>query len=149
MVIVFTANQCPFSRAYEERLIALEKKWAPEGFRILAINPNDPGTNEDDSMERMKERANSMGYPFPYLADPTQEVTRVFGAKRTPHVFILSNKGGKFMLVYQGTIDNNPQDASAVTKNYVEETLANLLARKPVETTVTRAIGCAIKWREL
>jgi peroxiredoxin len=149
VIVVFTANQCPFSRAYEERLNALHKKWAAEGYPVVAINPNDPNTNEEDSMEQMRERAKAVGYAFPYLADPTQEVAQAFGAKRTPQAFVLQNTSGKFTLVYQGAVDNNPQDASAATRHHVEEVLLSLERNRTIETTTTRAIGCAIKWREL
>lgn len=145
-IVVFTCNHCPFSKAYEDRIIALNTMYASKGFPVIAINPNDPAAYEDDSFENMKARANEKGYKFPYLED-TQGVGQRFGAKRTPHVFILQKTGGDNILRYIGTIDDSAQDASGVTKKYVENAVNNLLEGKPVVIQTTRAIGCAIKWR--
>lgn len=145
-VIVFTCNHCPFSKAYEDRVIALDKNYAPKGYPVLAINPNDPTAYEEDSFENMKIRASQKGYTFPYLED-SKGVGKKFGARRTPHVFIVQKTGANYILKYAGAIDDNAQDAGGVTKKYVEDAINNLLNEKPVVTQTTRAIGCAIKWR--
>lgn len=145
-IVVFTCNHCPFSKAYEDRVIALDKNFSTKGFPVLAINPNDPMAYEEDSFENMKTRASQKGYTFPYLED-SQGVGKKFGARRTPHVFIVHKTDGKFILKYAGAVDDNAQDASGVTKKYVEEAINNLLDGKPIVTQTTRAIGCAIKWR--
>jgi glutathione peroxidase-family protein len=145
-IVVFTCNHCPFSRAYEDRVIALNETFAAKGYPVIAINPNDPEAYEEDSYENMQARAREKGYKFPYLED-SQGVGQKFGAKRTPHVFVLQKSGAGAVLRYIGAIDDNAQDASGVTKKYVESAVNNLLEGKPVVTQTTRAIGCAIKWR--
>lgn len=145
-IVVFTCNHCPFSRAYEDRVIALNETFAAKGYPVIAINPNDPEAYEEDSYENMQARAREKGYKFPYLED-SQGVGQKFGAKRTPHVFVLQKSGTGVILRYIGAIDDNAQDASGVTKKYVESAVNNLLEGKPVVTQTTRAIGCAIKWR--
>ncbi|GAB2768745.1 thioredoxin family protein [Rhabdobacter roseus] len=149
VMVVFTCNHCPFAKAYEDRIIALHAKFASQGYPVLAVNPSDPTDYEDDTFEKMKERASSKGYPYPYLADDAQTVAQAFGATRTPHVFVLKNSGGRFVVQYIGTIDDNPQDPAGVTKRYVDDAVTNLLANKPVVTTTTKAIGCAIKWKDI
>ncbi|GAA4444300.1 hypothetical protein GCM10023091_34250 [Ravibacter arvi] len=149
VIVVFTCNHCPFAKAYEDRIQALDTKFKSQGFPVIAINPTDPGSYEEDSFEKMKQRAQSKSYSFPYLADETQEVARKFGATKTPHLFILSNENGKFTVAYIGAIDDNPQDPLGVSKRYAEEAVQNLLAGKPVATTTTKAIGCVIKWKEI
>lgn len=148
VIIVFTCNHCPFAKAYEDRIQALDTKFRPLGFPVVAINPTDPAAYEEDSFDKMKQRALSKGYSFPYLADDTQEVARKFGAAKTPHIFILSNERGKFTVEYIGAIDDNPQDPPGVNRRYAEEAVNNLLAGKPVATTLTKAIGCVIKWKD-
>lgn len=148
VIVVFTCNHCPFARAYEDRIIGLHKKYAGSGYPVIAVNPSDPISYEDDTFDQMKERATSKGYPYPYLVDDTQAVARAFGATRTPHVFVLRNSGTKFIVQYIGTVDDNPQDPTSVTKRYVDDAVTNLLAGKPVVTTTTKAIGCAIKWKD-
>lgn len=146
-IVVFTSNHCPFSKSYEDRVIALDNKYASQGFPLIAINPNDPEAYEEDSFANMQARAKEKGYTYPYLADDTQTVSKLFGAMRTPQIYVLKKEGGKLILSYLGAIDDNAQDPSGVTKRYVEDAVNNLLAGKPVVTTTTKAVGCAIKWK--
>jgi glutathione peroxidase-family protein len=145
-IVVFTSNHCPFSKAYEDRLVTLNNKYSPMGYPVIALNPNDPGAYEEDSFENMKLRSAEKGFTYPYLAD-TQGIGQQYGAARTPHVFVLKKEGGKNIVKYMGAIDDSAQDPSAVNKKYVEDAVNNLLANKPVITQTTKAIGCAIKWR--
>ena len=146
-IIVFTCNHCPFSKAYEERIMALDKKYATLGYPVIAINPNDPEAYEEDSFANMKAVAKEKGYTFPYLVDDTQKVGKAFGASRTPHVFVVKRENGKNLIAYIGAIDDNAQDAASASKHYVEDAVNNLLANKPIVVTNTKAIGCAIKWK--
>lgn len=148
VIVVFTCNHCPFAKAYEDRVLALDKKYAGLGYPVVAINSNDVTTYEEDSFENMKIRAKDKNYSFPYLFDESQAVAKAFGATRTPHVYILKNEGSKFTVQYIGTIDDNAQDASGVTKRYVEDAVNNLSTGKPVVVTTTKAVGCAIRWRD-
>ncbi|RIV27422.1 thioredoxin family protein [Fibrisoma montanum] len=149
LILVFTSNHCPFSKAYEDRVLALDRRFASQGYPVLAIMPNDPAAYEDDSFDRMKTRARDKGYTFAYAIDETQAVAHAFGATRTPQIFVLKQTNGQFTLQYMGTIDDSPQDAGSVQRRYVEEAVGNLLAGRPVQTPVTRPIGCMIKWKGL
>lgn len=144
-VVVFTCNTCPYSVAYEDRIIALDKKYKDKGYPVIAINPNDPAAKSGDSMADMKVRAKDKGFTFPYLFDKGQKIYPQYGASRTPHVYILEKKGGKNIVQYIGAIDNSSRDASAVTEKYAEDAIDALLAGKKPEKTYTRAIGCSIK----
>jgi peroxiredoxin len=146
-IVVFTSNHCPFSKSYEDRVIALNNKYASQGFPLIAINPNDPEAYEEDSFANMQARAKEKGYNYPYLADDTQNVSKAFGAMRTPQIYVLRKEAGKVVVSYIGAIDDNAQDPSGVTKRYVEDAVNNILAGKPVVTTATKAVGCAIKWK--
>lgn len=146
-IVVFTSNHCPFSKSYEDRVVALDNKFASQGFPVIAINPNDPDAYEEDSFANMQARAKEKGYTYPYLTDDTQAVSKMFGAMRTPQVYVLKKEGGKIIVQYLGAIDDNAQDPAGVTKRYVEDAVNNLLAGKPVVTTTTKAVGCAIKWK--
>jgi peroxiredoxin len=148
-IVVFTCNTCPFAQAYEDRIIALHKRYAPKGYPVIAINPNDSNLSPGDSFENMKARSSSKKYPFAYLLDESQEVARTYGASRTPHVFIVSKMDDAFMVAYIGTIDDNAEDADEVKKKYVEEAMADILAGKSANVNYTKAIGCGIKWRRV
>lgn len=148
LILIFDCNTCPFSKAYNDRILALDKKYASQGFPVVAINSNDPGVSPGDSYEEMIKHAKSKGYTFPYLFDETQNVAKSFGATNTPHVFILKRDGNKFVVSYIGAIDDSARDASAVSKKYVEEAVESIKSGKEVSTTKTKAIGCTIKWKD-
>ncbi len=144
-IVVFTCNHCPYAKAYEDRIIALNGKYATLGYPVVAINPNDPKINAEDSFDKMKERAKSKGFTFPYLFDDGQKVFPQYGATRTPHVFVLHKEGGKNVVRYIGAIDDNYADPTDVSKKYVEMAVDELIAGKPVSVSNTVAIGCSIK----
>lgn len=144
LIVVFTSNHCPFSKAYEDRLIALDRLFSPQGFPLLAIMPNDPAAYEDDSFDNMKTRARDNHYSYPYGLDETQ-IAKAFGATRTPQAYVLKQTNGQFILEYVGSVDDSPQDSGSVKRRYVEEAVGNLLAGRPVPSPITKPIGCAIK----
>ena len=144
LIVVFTSNHCPFSKAYEDRLNALDRMFAPQGYPVLAIMPNDPAVYEDDSFDNMKIRARNKAYLYPYSLDEMQ-VAKVFGATRTPQVYVLKQTKGQFILEYVGSVDDSPQDSAGVKRRYVEEAVGSLLAGRPVQSPITKPIGCAIK----
>lgn len=144
-IVIFTCNHCPYAIAYEDRIIELDKMFRSKGYPVIAINPNDPELAPEDSFEKMQLRSKEKGFTFPYLFDKTQEVYKMYGAKRTPHVYLLKKTGEKFMVTYIGTIDDNYKDASMVEKKYLEEAVKALLNGKHPEPNFTKAIGCTIK----
>lgn len=147
VIVVFTCNPCPFSKAYEDRIIQLHKRYASSGYPVVAINPNDEVASPDDTFEKMKARAGEKNFPFPYLKDDTQEIYKAYGATRTPHVFLLNNDNGTFRVAYIGAIDNNAMDERSVSEKYVEQAIASLISGKKPDPETVRAIGCTIKER--
>lgn len=146
-IVIFDCNTCPYSQRYNDRILALNNKYASKNFPVILVQPNDPEVSPGDSFDEMVKQAKNKGYNMPYLFDDTQTVAKAFGATNTPHVFVLKNGGANFKVAYIGAIDDNVKDPSAVTKKYVEEVVDGLLAQKPSSTTKTKAIGCTIKWK--
>ncbi|WP_372754413.1 thioredoxin family protein [Labilibaculum sp.] len=144
-IVIFTCNHCPYSVAYEDRIIETDQKYKAKGYPVIAINPNDPELYPVDSYDNMIIRAKEKSFTFPYLFDETQEIYKRFGATKTPHVFILSNKAGKYTVEYKGAIDNNYKDASQASSHYIDDAVEALLQGKKPELTETKAIGCGIK----
>jgi len=144
-IVIFTCNHCPYAKAYENRIIALNHKYASKGYPVIAINPNDPKVEPQDSFEGMKQRAKEKGFTFPYLFDEGQKVYPQYGATRTPHVFLLQKENGKNVVRYIGAIDDNYSNANDVSHKYVEDAVDELLSNKPVLLSTTVAIGCSIK----
>ncbi|HEY0771653.1 MAG TPA: redoxin domain-containing protein, partial [Sphingobacteriaceae bacterium] len=105
VIVIFDCNTCPYSRAYNERIIQLNKKYSSVGFPVITINANDPEQSDGDSFEEMVDLAKRKKYDFPYLVDDTQVVAKSFGATNTPHVFVLKNDNNTFKVAYIGAID--------------------------------------------
>lgn len=147
VIVIFDCNTCPYSKAYNKRIIALNEKYASKGFPVVAIQPNDPQISPGDSYDEMVRIAKDKSYAFPYLFDESQSVAKAFGATNTPHVFLLKKDGSSFKVSYIGAIDDNAKDETGVTKKYVEDAVDAILGNKEVPSGKTKAIGCTIKWK--
>jgi len=143
-VVLFICNHCPYVKAYIPRLIALQQAFDGKA-RFVAICSNDATTHPDDSFENMKKAADEWGLNFPYLRDEDQSVARAYGAERTPEVFVLDQAG---VCRYEGGIDDNYQDADAVTQQPLKQAVSQLAAGDKVAEPQTYAIGCTIKWKQ-
>ena len=144
-IVVFTCNTCPYAVAYEDRIEALNKKYAKKGYPVIAIMPNNTEIKPGDSLDAMKKRANKKGFTFPYLIDREQAVFPQYGATKTPHVYVLQKNNEMHIVRYIGAIDDNYKDADKVVLKYVEDAVDALLMNRQVPVSKTRAIGCSIK----
>ncbi len=141
-IVTFTCNTCPYAVMYEDRIIALHNKYAPLGYPVVAIQPNDPEAQPGDAFDKMQTRAKEKGFPFAYLFDEGQKIYPQYGASRTPEIYLLDKN---LTVRYTGAIDDNAQDASAVTVRYVEDAIAALEKGKNPEPSFVKAVGCTIK----
>ena len=141
-IVVFTCNTCPYAVANEQRLIDLHKTYAPKGYPVVAIQPNDPKIMPGDSFEAMKKNAKEKGFPFLYLLDEGQEVFPKYGATKTPEVYLVD---ADRIIRYHGAVDDSPRDPSGVDEKFLEEAIMALDAGKDPGKTKTKAIGCSIK----
>jgi len=147
-IVVFTCNTCPFSKMYEQRIEDLNKKYASKGYPVVAINSNDVSKKPGDSYDEMVKLAKQNSYSFPYLHDESQEIATMYGATKTPHVYVLKKENAALKVEYIGAIDNNAREAKAADTFYVESAVDNLIKGKEVSPNFTKAIGCTIKWKE-
>lgn len=144
-IIAFDCNTCPMSKAYNERIKALNAKYAPKGYPLLAINPNSPDLSSGESFEEMVKYAKKKDYEFPYLYDESQETVRSFGPTNTPHMFVIQKSGNEYKVAYIGAIDDNARNGEKAENRFVEAAVDALLAGKAVAKPKTRAIGCGVK----
>lgn len=147
--VVFTCNHCPYAKLYEQRIMDLDKKYANQGYPVIAINPNDPKAYSEDSFENMINRSSQKKYTFPYLIDETQNVAKAYGAKATPHVYLLKKTKKGLEVAYIGAIDNDTEDVNPNGKTrYAENAVESVMNNKKPQVTQTKAIGCSIKWKD-
>ena len=139
VAVVFTCNECPVAKAYEERLVKLTDDYKDKKVQLVAINTNN---GEAEELPAMKERAEAQGFNFPYLDDPSQETPRAYGATVTPHVFLLDKQRN---VVYMGAIDDN-QNESKGTQHYLRNAIDAVLAGEEPEPAKTKQFGCGIRY---
>ncbi|MCO6480516.1 MAG: thioredoxin family protein [Phaeodactylibacter sp.] len=141
-IVIFTCNTCPYAVASEQRIIDLHNKYAPMGYPVVAIQPNDPAIQPGDSFEAMQKRAQEMEYPFLYLFDESQEVFPKYGATRTPEVYLVDKS---LIIRYHGAIDDNVRDADNVKEKFLENAIQAIEKGEEPKPAETKAVGCGIK----
>jgi peroxiredoxin len=137
VLVVFTCNHCPVAVAYEDRLVKFAKEFKDKNVPLVAINVQN---GDADKMDKMKERAKQKGFDFQYLYDPSQKIGREYGAKVTPHCYVLD---ADRKIAYVGAFDDN-QDPKAAKKQYVNDAVNAILAKKKPEPSETKPVGCGI-----
>lgn len=143
-VVVFTCNQCPYAKAFEQRIVDLGREYSEKGVAFYAVNPNDERKYDIERIEVMKERADKKDYPFPYLKDGDSSVARAYGARVTPHVFVVDGTG---KVRYNGYVDDSARPEER-THTGLSDALDSLLHGEKIENASTKAFGCTIKWNE-
>lgn len=143
-VVVFSCNHCPYVKGSDHAMIEVAHRFQEKGVRFVAISSNDAAQYPDDSFEKMKEKAQSMKLPFPYLFDESQQVARSFDAACTPECYVFDRNQ---KLVFHGTINNSPRFPNEVKQQYLAAALEQLLAGQAPNPSFVHPIGCSIKWR--
>jgi peroxiredoxin len=142
LVVIFSCNHCPYVKAYEDRMVAIQADYAGKGVRLVAINSNDEASYPEDRFDEMVKRAREKSFNFPYLRDQAQSAVESYGAVCTPHVFAFDQSR---TLRYRGRIDDS-KDPSKVKSPDLRNALDDLLAGGNVRVPDTRPFGCSIKW---
>ena len=142
-VVVFTCNHCPYSKAFEDRIVELGREYGKKGITFYAVNPNDDEKYPAETADKMKDRATTKNYPFPYLKDGNSEVARAYGARVTPHVFLVDARG---KVAYRGYVDDSAKSDEREHEG-LSEAMDALLADKAIQKASTKAFGCTIKWK--
>ncbi|MBI5403657.1 MAG: thioredoxin family protein [Ignavibacteriae bacterium] len=136
IVIMFWSTECPFVQPYTDRINALTTEYTKKNIVFWGIN-----SNKTESADRVKEHLNERGYPFPMLKDEGNTVADLFGATRTPEIFVLDKN---LTVLYHGRIDDNKNE-SEVTTSDLKNALDEILAGKEVANKSTKQFGCTIK----
>jgi peroxiredoxin len=143
-LVGFLCNHCPYVKGSEQMLIDIVKRFQGDGLKTITISSNDAVQYPDDSFEKMQEKARAMSLPYPYLYDESQEVAKMFDAACTPEFYLFDRSR---VLVYHGTINDSPRDASKVTKDYLSDAITSALEGRTPEPQFVHPLGCSIKWK--
>ena len=147
LLVVFTCNHCPFAKLYSERYNDLNKKYQPLGVPLIAINSMDSLVYEEESFEKMQEKAQSEKFNFPYLQDGSQCVGKNFNAEHTPQAYVIWQENGNWVVKYSGSVDDNGAHPKKATP-FIALAVNDLLQNKPVTKPNTESFGCRIFYRK-
>lgn len=144
-VVMFICNHCPYVLHVNDGLIQLANDYKNKGIGFIAISSNDAESYPQDGPEKMKEQAEKLAYPFPYLYDETQKVAKAYAAACTPDLYIFDSELKAF---YHGQLDSaRPGNELPVTGEDMRNALDAMLAGEPYNKPQVPSIGCNIKWR--
>ena len=142
LVVVFTANSCPWVGKWEDRYETVASAARRAGLGVVMLNSNSAAHDGDESIAAMQAQASASSYSFTYAMDAQSVLADAFGATRTPEVFIF---GSDMRLIYHGGIDDNARDASKVDAPYALNAIAAYESGMAAAPAETNAIGCTIK----
>lgn len=144
-VIMFICNHCPFVKHIEDELVKLGQEYPAKGVGLIAISANDVENYPEDSPEKMKQLAESLGYNFPYLYDETQAVAKAYDAACTPDFYIFNEN---LECVYRGQLDDSrPGNNIPVTGTDLRHALNSILFGNQISPDQKPSVGCNIKWK--
>ncbi len=144
-VVMFICNHCPYVIHVNDGLVKLANDYKDKGVTFVAISSNDAVHYPQDAPDKMKEHAQQVGYPFPYLYDETQEVAKTYKAACTPDLYVFDKD---LKSVYHGQLDDSrPGNGIPVTGESVRTVLDCLMAGDVYSGTEKPSIGCNIKWK--
>jgi peroxiredoxin len=135
-VVLFIATQCPYSNAYNERMVELYNEYQPKGIAFIGIN-----SNKQESNDEVKKHAKENKFQFDVLKDWDNVVADQFEATRTPEIYVLNKE---LDLLYHGRIDNSHK-LDSVHSHDLKKALDEILTGKEVSNKETKAFGCTIK----
>ena len=149
VVLEWTNPGCPFVlKHYGGNMQALQKEFTGKGVVWLAVNSTAPDAADYQAPAQLAGwMSGKGGAPSATLMDEQGSIGQLYGAKTTPHMYIVSPRG---LLVYAGAIDSIASARAAdiqTATNYVRQGLNEALAGKPVSLATTRAYGCSVKYR--
>jgi thiol-disulfide isomerase/thioredoxin len=147
VLIHFWSTQCPFEEVADPKVTALEQRWKDKkDVVVLAINANSTEIGAEppaDGYQAIREHLKKKGLTSKIYVDHGNKLADLFGARSTPHCFVLDKKG---TLVYEGGLDDDPKgDKGEAAKQYARDAVEAVLAGKEVAVKQSKPYGCSIK----
>lgn len=145
LVVMFLCNHCPYVIHVNPEIVRVAKDYIAKGVGFVGISSNNAVNYPDDAPDKMKEVAERLGYPFPYLYDESQEVARAYDAACTPDFYVFDKD---MKLVYRGRLDDSrPKNDNPLTGKDLRAALDAVLAGEAVSEVQYPSGGCNIKWK--
>ena len=146
-IVIFTCNKCPMAKFYSQRLNQMTEKYNKMGAPLIAINSMDTLAYAEESFRRMQQKVKKEQLNFPYLQDKKQNIAKEFKALNTPQAFVIWKVKGKYVIKYEGAIDDNAGDTDKVKNHFLTDAVDQLLQGKEVKVPKSESFGCKIFYR--
>lgn len=146
-IIIFTSNKCPMAKFYSQRLNQMYDKYIKVGVTLIAINSMDTLAYAYESFRRMQLKVNKENLNFPYLQDKIQNVAKEFKAINTPQAFVIWKVKGKYIIKYEGAIDDNAGEIEKIKNHYLTDAVDQLIQGNEVKVPKSESFGCKIFYR--
>ena len=146
-LVMFICNHCPFVKHVNEEIVNLSNEIMGNDIGVIGINSNDSTQEKyaEDSIDKMREYADNLGYNFPYVVDEDQSVAKNFTAQCTPDFFLFDSDQN---LVYRGQLDGSrPGNDVPTNGESLRSAIQALLNNEDPVSEQLPSIGCNIKWR--
>ncbi len=141
VAVIFTTNACAYDEYYRARIVKLSKDYQDKVPVLLVNSSADPA----ESVDNMVKKSQQLALTLPYLADKDQSLMQKLGATKSPQAYLLKNDNGKFLIVYNGAIDDNPQVEADVRHAYLKDAIDIMLTNQKIATAEVRPVGCTIR----
>ena len=146
-LVMFICNHCPFVKHVNEEIVNLSNEIMGNDIGVIGINSNDSTQEKyaEDSIDKMREYADNLGYNFPYVVDEDQSVAKNFTAQCTPDFFLFNSDQN---LVYRGQLDGSrPGNDIPTNGKSLRSAIQALLNNEDPISEQLPSMGCNIKWR--
>jgi peroxiredoxin len=144
LLVMFICNHCPYVKAVRDRIIRDARELRDYGINSVAIMSNDPSDYPEDSFQNMQKIAAELDFPFPYLADETQQVAKAYGAVCTPDFF---GYNADLRLQYRGRLDESRKEAAPPdVRRDLFEAMKQVAETGKGPAEQIPSMGCSIKW---
>ena len=146
-LVMFICNHCPFVKHVNEEIVNLSNEIMGNDIGVIGINSNDSTQEKyaEDSIDKMREYADNLGYNFPYVVDEDQSVAKNFTAQCTPDFFLFDSDQN---LVYRGQLDGSrPGNDVPTNGESLSSAIQALLNNEDPISEQLPSVGCNIKWR--
>ena len=146
LLVMFICNHCPYVKAVLDRIIRDASELQAMGVNSVAIMSNDPADYPEDSFDNMKQVAQKLKFPFPYLYDETQEIAKAYGAVCTPDFFGYNKD---LQLQYRGRLDESRKEPAAPNaRRDLFEAMKQVAQTGQGPKDQVPSMGCSIKWKQ-
>ncbi len=142
LLVMFSCNTCPYVIKAQQRtkdIIAFAEK---QNIGMIIINSNEAQREEQDSREAMINYAKAQKYTVPYVVDEGAQIADIFGATRTPEVFLFNSDG---VLMYHGAMEDNPASPKESKEFFLKNAIEKMLSGQKPDPAFTKSVGCSIK----